>query len=272
MSDIENENTPLNEVIENLEAQDMTEESLGALPGEAEVRLRKPKGKKKRETGDFLKSDAQVKKRDEIKKAVKSFLPIVRQAKARNANEADTANIVHKFFQDVLGWDFLDLTSEYKIKSTFCDLAIKYEGDILLLIEVKAIGLNLKEEHLRQASTYAATEGVKFTLLTNGEVYQLYHVGLTDKIITSLVFELDLGGEITHDDYTELYLISKYSLTRSQIEEYWEQEETLAPDNIIEAMLSDEVLSALVKYFKNNFEIKVSPATIKAKLESMVTE
>ena len=251
---------------------EVTEESLGSLPGEPEVRLRKPKVKKKRESGDFLKADAQIKKREEIKKAVKSFLPILRQAKARNANEADTANIVHKFFQDVLGWDFLDLTSEYKIKSTFCDLAIKYEGDILLLIEVKAIGLNLKEEHLRQASTYAATEGVRFALLTNGEVYQLYHVGLTDKINVSMVFELNLAGEMTHDDFTELYLISKYSLTRSQVEEYWEQEETLAPDNIIEAILSDEVLNALVKYFRNNFEIKVSPATIKSRLESMVNE
>lgn len=258
------------ETVDSVESGDTTEESLGAMPGEPEVRVRKPKAKKKRESGDFLKSEAQIKKREEIKKAVKSFLPILRQAKTRNANEADTANIVHKFFQDVLGWDFLDLTSEYKIKSTFCDLAIKYEGDILLLIEVKAIGLNLKEEHLRQAYTYAATEGVKFTLLTNGEVYRLYHVGLTDKINVTMVFELDLAAEMTADDFTELYLISKYSLTRSQVEEYWEQEETLAPENIIEAMLSDEVLNALVKYFRNNFEIKVSPATIKSRLESML--
>lgn len=226
--------------------------------------------KKKRPVGDFLKSDAQIKKRDEIKKSLKSFLPILRQAKARNANEADTSNIVHKFFQDVLGWDFLDLTSEYKIKSTYCDLAIKVGGDILLLIEVKAIGLNLKDEHLHQASTYAAHEGVRFTILTNGDCYRLYHIGLTDKINVSNVFEFNLDGELTLDDYTEMYLLSKYSLTKNQVEEYWEQEETLAPENIVEALMSDEILNALAKYFRNTFEIKVNPSNIKSKLETLL--
>src|SRR5687768_1496366 len=110
--EISNDHSEENEIVENL----------GSLPGEAEVISKKPRQKRKRTDGDFLKSEAQIKRRDEIKKAVKAFLPIIQQAKSRNANESDTSNIVHKFFQDVLGWDFLDLTSEYKIKSTFCDL------------------------------------------------------------------------------------------------------------------------------------------------------
>jgi len=247
-----------------------TAAAISAPTTEIETIAKSTKLKKKRPSGDYLKSEAQIKKRDEIKKSMKAFLPILRQAKARNANEADTSNIVHKFFQDVLGWDFLDLTSEYKIKNTYCDLAIKVGGDILLLIEVKAIGLNLKDEHLHQASTYAAHEGVRFTLLTNGDCYRLYHIGLTDKINVSNVFEFNLDAELTLEDYTELYLLSKYSLTKSQIEEYWEQEETLAPENIVEALMSDEILNALAKYFRNSFEIKVNPSNIKSKLETLL--
>src|ERR1043165_37927 len=80
------------------------------LPEEANVVIQKPRQKKKQRGGDFLKVEGQIKRRDAIRGLVKSFRPIVQQAKARNANEADTANIVHKFFQDVLGWDFMDLT------------------------------------------------------------------------------------------------------------------------------------------------------------------
>jgi hypothetical protein len=235
-----------------------------------QIDSKKIKAKKKRPLGDFLKSETQIKKRDEIKKSLKSFLPILAQAKSRNANESDTANIVHKFFQDILGWDFLDLTSEYKIKSTYCDLAIKCDGDILLLIEVKAIGLNLKDEHLMQASNYAANEGVKFAILTNGEQYRLYHVGLSDKINVSLVFDFNLAGELTIEDYTELYLLSKYSLTKGQVNDYWEQEQTLRPDNLREALLSDDVLNAMVKYFRSEFEIKLDTANIKSRIEAIL--
>ena len=249
------------------ETPETVEENIGLSTESAQ---KKAKVKKKRPAGDFLRSESQIKKRDEIKKSVKSFLPILAQAKGRNANESDTGNIVHKFFQDVLGWDFMDITSEYKIKSTYCDLAIKVDGDILLLIEVKAIGLNLKEEHLTQASNYAANEGVKFVVLTNGEQYRLYHVGLSDKINVSMVFELNLGGELTAEDYTELYLLSKYSLTKGQIEDYWDQEQTLNPDNLVEALMSDEVMNAMVKYFRTNFEIKIDAANIKSRVEGLL--
>jgi hypothetical protein len=240
---------------------------VAAGPGE-EVIIRKPRAKKKR-TGDWLRVESQIKRRDAIKGLVKSFLPIVQQAKARNANESDTANIVHKFFQDVLGWDFMDLTSEYKIKNTFCDLAVKLNGEIKLLIEVKAIGLNLKEEHLRQASAYAAHEGVHFVALTNGEVYRVYHVGFGDKITVAMVAEIDLAGELQLEDYTELYLLSKHSLPKLQIEEYWAQEEALCRENMLEALESDDVITALGKYFRSQYDLKVDPTTLRTKVQGL---
>lgn len=237
-------------------------------PGE-EVVVRKTRQRRKQQ-GDFLKSESQIKRRDALKANVKSFLPIIQQAKARNANESDTSNIVHKFFQDVLGWDFMDLTSEYKIKNTFCDLAIKVDGQILLLIEVKAIGLNLKEEHLRQASAYAAHEGVNFVLLTNGEIFRLYHVGFGDKITVASVMEVNLGQPLALEDYTELYFLSKHSLPKGQVEEYWAQEEALCPENLLEALDSEDTLTAVAKYFKTHYGLKVDTTTLRSRVGALL--
>ena len=55
------------------------------------------------------------------------------------------------------------------IRSTFCDLAVKLDGHLAFLIEVKAIGLELKEQFVKQAVDYAANQGVEWVVLTNGD-------------------------------------------------------------------------------------------------------
>jgi len=37
------------------------------------------------------------------------------------------------------------------IRGAFCDLAVKLDGALAFLIEVKAVGLELKEQHVKQA-------------------------------------------------------------------------------------------------------------------------
>lgn len=73
---------------------------------------------------------------------------------------------------EVFGYDkYAEITSEYTIKGTYCDLAIKLEGKLQMLVEVKAIGLDLKDAHLKQAVDYAANQGVEWVILTNGAVW-----------------------------------------------------------------------------------------------------
>ena len=50
------------------------------------------------------------------------------------------------------------------------------DGKIEYLIEVKAIGLSLKENHLRQALGYGANNGIPWVVLTNGLVWELYRI------------------------------------------------------------------------------------------------
>ena len=52
--------------------------------------------------------------------------------------------IITDLLQDIFGYDkYSEITSEHMIKGTFCDLAVKLQSELALLIEVKAIGLEL---------------------------------------------------------------------------------------------------------------------------------
>ena len=63
------------------------------------------------------------------------FKKILAKAKADDINEADTVAIVADMLEEIFGFDkYEDITREYEIKGTFCDLAIKTNKKIDYLI------------------------------------------------------------------------------------------------------------------------------------------
>ena len=84
---------------------------------------------------------------------IKKFQPILASAKLKDINESDTVVIIADMFSEIFGYDkYLEITTEHIIKKTYCDLAIKLDGKVKLLVEAKAIGLELKSEHTKQAT------------------------------------------------------------------------------------------------------------------------
>jgi hypothetical protein len=70
---------------------------------------------------------------------LKRYQPILAAAKARDVGETDTVTIVKDMLADIFGYDkYSELTSEYAIRGTYCDLAIKLDAKLSTLIEVKA--------------------------------------------------------------------------------------------------------------------------------------
>src|ERR1700752_4650173 len=123
---------------------------------------------------------------------IKRYQPILEAAKSRDVGEADTVTIVKDMLADVFGYDkYSEVTSEFSIRGTYCDLATKIDGQLQTLIEVKAIGLDLKEQHVKQAVDYAANQGVDWVLLTNGICWRVYHIVFAKPIDQELVLELD---------------------------------------------------------------------------------
>ena len=120
---------------------------------------------------------------ERFSKRVSKYQNVLRIAKDRDVNESDTVSIVTDILADVFGYDkYLEVTSEFAIRGSYCDLAIKVKEKIQFLIEVKAIGIGLKQKHLKQAIDYAANHGVQWVLLTNGEMWKIYKSILWQRI------------------------------------------------------------------------------------------
>ena len=130
---------------------------------------------------------------ERITAGLKRFQPVLVSAKSRDVNESDTVVIVTDLLQEVFGYDkYAEITSEHMIRSTFCDLAVKLEGTLAFLIEVKAIGHELKDQHIKQAVDYAANQGCEWVALTNGAVWKVFRVRFSKPIEHELVVDMDL--------------------------------------------------------------------------------
>ena len=93
---------------------------------------------------------------DRLIAGIKLYQPILTAAKARDDGESMTVTIIKDMLQDVFGYNkYTEVKSEFGIKSTYCDLAIEIDNVLQILIEVKAIGIELKEPHVKQAVDYA---------------------------------------------------------------------------------------------------------------------
>ncbi|HEU4774757.1 restriction endonuclease EcoRI subunit R [Lysobacter concretionis Ko07 = DSM 16239] len=179
---------------------------------------------------------------------LKRYQPILAAAKARDVGEADTVTIIKDMLADVFGYDkYSDVTSEHAIRGTYCDLAIKIDGQLATLIEVKAIGLDLKDPHVKQAIDYAANQGVDWVLLTNGVTWRVYHLIFAKPISQELVLEIDFCAlnPRLESDLELLYLWCKEGWQRSVLGEYHTQKQALSRFYVGAMLQSDPVVDVI---------------------------
>lgn len=179
---------------------------------------------------------------------LKRFQPILAAAKARDVGETDTVTIVKDMLADVFGYDkYSELTSEFAIRGTYCDLAIKLDARLATLIEVKAIGIELKEAHVKQAVDYAANQGVDWVLLTNGIRWCVYHVIFTRPIVQELVVDIDFmtRNPKSESDIETLYLWCKEGWQRSALGDFHDQKQALSRFFLGAMVLSAPVLEVV---------------------------
>jgi type I restriction and modification enzyme subunit R-like protein len=211
---------------------------------------------------------------DRAKPALRGYQKAFESAKARDVNESDTRIIISDFIADVLGFDkYSELTTELAVKSTFCDIAIKFKGKLKFLIECKSAGTNLKGNHLRQATDYAANEGVEWVILTNGPEWHVHRMRFEQPICTDEVFGFNLlDPDIKIVELLErLYLISREGTAATAIDEYWEQKEATSRFVIAQLLLSDTVLTTLRRQLRRMYPgVKVTEEELAQLLGSEV--
>lgn len=203
---------------------------------------------------------------DRFIKEVGRFQKILKSAKDRDVNESDTVTIIVDMLSTIFGYDkYAEITSEQAIRGTYCDLAIKLNDSIKYLIEVKAIGLHLKENHLRQTINYGINHGISWVVLTNGINWEIYKIKFEKLVGFDLVCKfnfLDLNSR-KKDDQNMLFLLCKGGIAKAAIEDFHEHLQNVNRFIISAILLSEPIISLIRRELK-----KVSP-TVKPSNEEV---
>ncbi len=208
----------------------------------------------------------QDKAKERIKKGLKRMSNIIDRGLNDKYKEADTRTIVSDVLTEYLGWDKYDnITAEQMIGSRYADYVVKKETEPVFVVEVKQIGMKLKETHLNQARQYAVDEGIDWIILTNGDDWQVYRTTLEGKIpVTKLVFTIQISDkDMKPAQKTELlYLLSEEANRKNEIEDYYWHRVALSGENLADHLLTDEVINKLRISLKNSTGQKLENSEI----------
>lgn len=209
-----------------------------------------------------------------LEKALKEFLPIIKEAKKNKLNEADTRTRVQLFLEKVLGYDLLkEITQEHMVSSHYVDLAIKIRGDIKMFIEVKPITSKLRNVHISQAVNYAANEGINVAILTNLDEWRVYHVSLDEgKVNAEPVLEFSLLSSKPKDILDHLKLISREGLVKGILNKFMAEATSVTERNLLLAMLSEPVLKSIAKELKKISGHKINQDTLKRAIINLFSD
>lgn len=211
---------------------------------------------------------------DRIVAGLKRFQPILASAKARDVGESDTVTIITDMLAEIFGYDkYSEITSEYAIRGTYCDLAIKLEGTLQTLIEIKAVGIDLKDAHVKQAVDYAANKGIDWVLLTNGITWRVYRIVFAKPIDHELVIDIDFCelNPRTAGDIELLYLWCKEGWQRSVLGDFHTQKQALSRFFIGAMILTPPVLDVIKRELRRvSPDVKIEADQIRSVLAAEV--
>lgn len=194
---------------------------------------------------------------ERLSKGVTKYKRVLKKAHDRDVNESDTVSIITDMLSDVFGFDkYSEVTSEYCIRSTYCDLAVTVDDKIIYLLEAKAIGMSLKDNHLRQAVNYGATEGIPWVVLTNGIEWHIYKIELkkqvTHELVCSLNF-LELSPR-KKDDQDKLFVLCREGVTKDVLDIFHEKSQCVNKFVIADILASEAVVPVVRRVLR-----KMSP-------------
>ncbi len=210
------------------------------------------------------------KTQDRLAAGLKKYQPIVRKLAERDISEADTVTVIKDMLTDIFGYDkYAELTSEQQIRGTFCDLAIRVEGKIHYLAEVKSAGTTLNESHLRQAVNYGAHQGIEWIILTNAIVWKIYRIRFGQPIDWDEVYCFDMGAlsARSQDDLAKIYMLCRESISTDALQAYHKQAQILNRYVLAELLQGDAIVGMLRKEVRRLFDgMKVSDEELRIHL------
>lgn len=211
---------------------------------------------------------------ERIKSNIVKFQKVLGIAKDRDLNESDTVSIITDMLAEVFGYDkYLQVTSELAIRGTYCDLAIKLNDKFEYLIECKAIGIDLKDNHLRQAIGYGANKGIQWIILTNGMEWQIHKLKFEQPIQCELVTKFNINelSMKNERDIEKLAIITKEGVEKNLREELYEKIQCVNKFVVGQLLISEPVVSTIRRELKKLSDgINVEEAEVIALLRDAV--
>jgi hypothetical protein len=207
------------------------------------------------------------KTQDRLAAGLKKYQRIVRQIAERDVSEADTVTVIKDMLSEIFGYDkYEELTSEQQIRGTFCDLAIRVEGKVHYLAEVKSAGTNLSENHLRQAVNYGAHEGIEWIILTNSVEWRIFRIKFGqpidwEEVCSFNITELSMRSQ---DDVEKLAMLCRESVSSDALDAFHKQAQIVNRFVIAEVLQSEQVISSVRREIRKLFDgIKVTDDQIR---------
>jgi hypothetical protein len=191
---------------------------------------------------------------------LKRFQPILTSAKSRDVNESDTSLIVTDMLAEIFGYDkYSEVTRELCIRGTYCDLATRIDGKFQMIIEVKAIGVELKDAHVKQAVDYGANQGIEWVALTNGHVWRVFRVIFAKPIDTELVLDIDLLQLVPKNpvNLESLFLLTRESMLKSGLYAYHDHLQATNKFYLAAVLLSDSVMDTVRRELRRLSDVKL---------------
>jgi predicted type IV restriction endonuclease len=210
---------------------------------------------------------------DRLAAGLKRFQPVLASAKARDVNESDTSLIVTDMLGEVFGYDkYSEVTRELCIRGTFCDLATRIDGKFQTIIEVKAIGLDLKDAHTKQAVDYAANQGIEWVVLTNGAIWRVFRVIFGKPIDSELVLDIDVL-QLSHKSPAHLealHLLTRESMLKSGLYAYHDHLQATNKFYLAAIVLSEPVLESVRRELRRVSDVLVDVTELRQALAAEV--
>lgn len=198
---------------------------------------------------------------DRFSATLKNFQAVSISHKTRDVSEADTVTLVKDILSDTFGYDkYQELTSEQQIRGTYCDLAVKIDGKVKYLIEVKAAGINLNDAHLRQALNYGANQGIEWVVLTNSIDWRLYRIKFGQPIdfeecSSFSIANINLKSE---EDQKRLFLLCREGICADAMDAYHQHTQLLNRFTVAQIVLMEPVIATVRREMRRLFpDLKV---------------
>lgn len=174
--------------------------------------------------------------------------------------------------ENVLGFDgYSEITREHNVKNKYVDLAVRLDGNVRFLIEVKSAGTILRDRHIEQAQHYASEGNIRWVVLTNCLTWKLYHLTFDEGIEYELGFDLDLEVDQIKKASEVLSVLHRQSILKGDLQAFWEKRSALSPESIGKVLFHVDALRLLRRNLRKQSGLLMDEEDLGRAIQNMLS-